>query len=155
MKGRNVNSETAKLIQEMVDLETTGWNTKNPDLFLSMIHPDMVWPWPPTADAHDPIDWVFVLGRFDRERWRKNWQGMFDGHDLIRNRRDTVRIEVSDEQDAAFAVVDIDTLWRHKTTNEDFHWKGRVCKIYTRLPTGEWKFYFQTGALNFPPKKDA
>ncbi len=155
MKGRNVNSDTAKLIQEMVDLETTGWNTKNPDLFLSMIHPDMVWPWPPTADAHDPVDWVFVLGRFDRERWRQNWQGIFDSHDLIRNRRDTVKIEVSDEQDAAFAVVDIDTLWRHKTTNEDFHWKGRVCKIYTRLPTGEWKFYFQTGALNFPPKKAA
>ena len=66
-----------------------------------------------------------------------------------------MKIEVSDEQDAAFAVVDIDTLWRHKTTNEDFHWKGRVCKIYTRLPTGEWKFYFQTGALNFPPKKAA
>ena len=150
-----MNSETAKLIQQMVDLETTGWNTKNPDLFLSMIHPDMVWPWPPTADAYDPVDWVFVLGRFDRERWRKNWQGIFDSHDLIRNRRDTVKIEVSDEQDAAFAVVDIDTLWRHKTTNEDFHWKGRVCKIYTRLPTGEWKFYFQTGALNFPPKKAA
>ena len=155
MKGRNVNSETAKLIQQMVDLETMGWNTKNPDLFLSMIHPDMVWPWPPTADAHDPVDWVFVLGRFDRERWRKNWQGIFDSHDLMRNRRDTVKIEVSDEQDAAFAVVDIDTLWRHKATNEDFHWKGRVCKIYTRLPTGEWKFYFQTGALNFPPKKAA
>ena len=155
MKGRNVNSETAKQIQAMVDLETTGWNTKNPELFLSMIHPDMVWPWPPTADAHDPVDWVFVLGRFDRERWRQNWQGTFDSHDLIRNRRDTVKIEVSDEQDAAFAVVDIDTLWRNKTTNEDFHWKGRVCKIYTRLPTGEWKFYFQTGALNFPPKKAA
>ena len=155
MKGRNVNSETAKQIQAMVDLETTGWNTKNPELFLSMIHPDMVWPWPPTADAHDPVDWVFVLGRFDRERWRQNWQGIFDSHDLIRNRRDTVKIEVSDEQDAAFAVVDIDTLWRNKTTNEDFHWKGRVCKIYTRLPTGEWKFYFQTGALNFPPKKAA
>jgi hypothetical protein len=115
-------------IQEMVDLETTGWNTKNPDLFLSMIHPDMVWPWPPTADAHDPVDWVFVLGRFDRERWRKNWQDLFDTHDLIRNKRDTVRIEISKEQDAAFAVVDIDTLWRHKTTKQDFHWKGRVCK---------------------------
>ena len=139
-----MNSETAKQIQAMVDLETTGWNTKNPERFLSMIHPDMVWPWPPTADAHDPVDWVFVLGRFDRERWRQNWQGIFDSHDLIRNRRDTVKIEVSDEQDAAFAVVDIDTLWRNKTTNEDFHWKGRVCKIYTRLPTGEWKFYFQT-----------
>jgi hypothetical protein len=92
-------------IQEMVDLETKGWDTKNPDLFLSMIHPDMAWPWPPTADAHDPIGWVFVMGRFDRERWRKNWQDLFDTHDLIHNRRDTVKIEISDEQDAAFAVV--------------------------------------------------
>src|SRR5215813_6998705 len=114
----------AKKIQEMVDLETKSWNTKNPDLFLSKIHPDMVWPWPPTADTHDPIDWVFILGRFDRERWRKNWQHIFDNHDLIRNQRDTVKIEVSNEQDAAFAVVDIDTLWRHKTTRKDFHWKA-------------------------------
>ena len=91
----------AKKIQEMVDLESKGWNTKNPDLFLSMIHPDMVWPWPPTADTHDPIDWVFVLGRFDWERWRKNWQDIFDNHDLIRNQRETVKIEVSNEQDAA------------------------------------------------------
>jgi hypothetical protein len=25
-------------IQALVDLETNGWNTKNPDLFLSIIH---------------------------------------------------------------------------------------------------------------------
>ena len=136
-------------IQALVDLETKGWNTKNPDLFLSMIHPDMVWPWPPTSGAHDPAEWVFVLGRFDRERWRKNWQAIFDSCDLVRNQRDTVKIEVSKESDAAFAVVDIDTLWRHRETNEDFHWKGRVCKIYTRMSTGEWKFIFQTGALDY------
>ena len=135
--------------QALVDLETKGWNTKNPDLFLSMIHPDMVWPWPPTADAHDPVEWVFVLGRFNRERWRKNWQDIFDSHELVHNRRDTVKIEVSREQDAAFAVVDIDTLWRHKETKEDFHWKGRVCKVYTKMPSGEWKFIFQTGALDY------
>ena len=98
-------------IQELVDLETEGWNTKNPDLFLSMIHLDMVWPWPPTPDAHDPAEWVFVMGRFDRERWRKNWQDLFDSHDLVHNRRETVKIEVSAERDGAFAVVDIDTLW--------------------------------------------
>ena len=141
-----------KKIQEMVDLETKGWDTKNPDLFLAMIHPDMAWPWPTTADAHDPIDWVFVMGRFDRERWRKNWQDLFDSHDLVHNHRNTVKIEISNEQDAAFAVVDIDTLWRHKVTKEDSHWKGRVCKIYTKRLTGDWKFYYQTGALNFPPK---
>ena len=45
-----------------MDYETEGWNTKNVDLFLSIIHPDMVWPWPPHADAHDPVDWVFEFG---------------------------------------------------------------------------------------------
>jgi hypothetical protein len=136
-------------IQALVDLETKGWNTKNPDLFLSIIHPDMVWPWPPTPDAHDPVDWEFVLGRFDRERWRRNWQDIFDSHDLIHNQRDTVEIKVSKEQDGAFAVVDIDTLWRHKKTKEDFHWKGRVCKIYTKISAGEWEFIFQTGVLDY------
>jgi ketosteroid isomerase-like protein len=136
-------------IQALVDLETRGWDTKNPDLFLSMIHPDMAWPWPPTSSAHDPVDWVFILGRFNRERWRKNWQDLFDSHDLVHNRRDTVKIEVSAEQDAAFAVVDIDTFWRHKETKENSHWLGRVCKIYTKMPDGEWKMIFQTGALDF------
>jgi len=43
----------------------------------------------------------------------------------------------------------------NQVTKEDFLWKGRVCKLYTKLPTGEWKFYYQTGALNFPPKGSA
>ncbi len=66
-----------------MDRETEGWNTKNVDSFLSIIHPDMVWPWPPHSDAHDPVEWVFKFGRFDRERWRKNWQSLFDDYDLI------------------------------------------------------------------------
>lgn len=136
-------------IQALVDLETKAWDTKNPDLFLSIIHPDMVWPWPPRADAHDPLEWEFVMGRFDRDRWRKSWQDLFDGHDLVRNIRDTMKIEISKEQDAAFAVVDIDTLWRHRETKKEIRWKGRVCKIYTRMPTGEWKLLFQTGALDY------
>jgi ketosteroid isomerase-like protein len=148
-----MSDEVRKQIQELVDLETEGWNTKNPDLFLSIIHPDMAWPWPPTPDAHDPVDWVFVLGRFDQERWRKNWQAIFDTHDLVHNRRRTIKIQVSDQQDAAFAVVDIDTHWRHKDTKKDFPWKGRVCKIYTRMKTGDWKMIFQTGALNYPAQE--
>lgn len=139
-------------IQALVDYETEGWNTKNVDLFLSLIHPDMVWPWPPHPDAHDPVEWVFELGRFDRERWRKNWQNLFDNYDLIHNNRRTIKIEVSKEYDAAFAVVDIDTHWRHKVTKEDFPWKGRVCKIYTKMPNGEWKIIFQTGALRYPTR---
>jgi GrpB-like predicted nucleotidyltransferase (UPF0157 family)/ketosteroid isomerase-like protein len=136
-------------IQALVDLETEGWNAKNPDFFLSIIHPDMVWPWPPSSDAFDPIDWVFVLGRFHREQWRKAWQDLFDTHDLIHNNRTTLKIELSKELDAAFAVVDIDTLWRHVESGEESHWKGRVCKMYTKLATGHWKFYFQTGALDY------
>ncbi len=138
-----------KEIQALVDLETEGWNTKNPEPFLSMIHPDMVWPWPPTSDAHDPVDWVFVVGRFDREKWRQGWQELFDTHELVHNVRRTVRIEIAPEEDGAFAVVDIDTLWRHKATGKDNHWKGRICKIFTKMPSGEWKFYFQTGAMNY------
>jgi hypothetical protein len=49
-------------IQALVDCETEGWNTKNVDSFLSIIHPDMVWPWPPHSDAHDPVEWVFEIG---------------------------------------------------------------------------------------------
>ena len=101
---------TISIIQQLIDLEARGWDIKNPDLFLSMIHPDMVWPFPPTADAHDPVDWVFIMGRFDKERWRKNWQDLFDTHDLVHNRRKTLKIETTNEQDGAFAVVDIDTL---------------------------------------------
>jgi len=139
-------------IQALVDLETKGWNTKNPDLFLSIIHPDMVWPWPPTTSDHDPATWIFILGRFNLERWKKSWQELFDTHDLIWNRRKTVKITISNEQDAAFAVVDIDTLWRHKKTGQDNHWKGRVCKIYTKMPNGDWKLISHTGALDYPQK---
>lgn len=32
---------TARTIQEMVDQEAKAWDAKNPDLFLSIIHPDM------------------------------------------------------------------------------------------------------------------
>ena len=94
----------------------------------------------------------FEFGRFDRERWRKNWHSLFDDYDLIHNNCKTIKIEVTSEGDGAFAVVDIDTHWRHKVTGEDFPWKGRVCKIYTKMPNGDWKIIFQTGALRYPPR---
>ena len=97
-------------IQALVDLETRGWDTQNPDLFLSIIHPDMAWPWPASTGSHDPVDWVFVLGRFNREKWRDNWQTLFDTHDLIHNNRETVKIEITPEGDGDLAVVDIERL---------------------------------------------
>jgi ketosteroid isomerase-like protein len=136
-------------IQRLVDLETEGWNAKDPEPFLSIIHPDLTWPWPPDASSHDPLGWVFVMGRFDRERWRRSWQALFDTHDLVHNVRRTEKIEVTPESDGAFAVVDVDTLWRHKRDGTTSHWKGRACKVYT-LKDGRWWFYFQTGLLQYP-----
>ena len=80
--------ETARAaIEELVHRETRAWDTQDVELLLSLFHPDMVWPWPPHADAHDPIEWVIVWGRFDRERWGRGWQALFDSHELVHNRR--------------------------------------------------------------------
>jgi hypothetical protein len=136
-------------IRMLVDRVTLGLNTKNADLFLDVIHPDMVWPWPPKPRDHDPARWKFVLGRFNKERWRQNFQVIFDTYDLIHNHRNTVAIEISDEGDAALAVVDVDSLWRDKGTKQEIHWKGRVCNIYTRMATGDWKLICQTGPLDY------
>ena len=136
-----MTEDIRRLIQQMVDDETKGWDNKDPEPFLAMIHPDMAWPFAPDADAHDPVDWEFVMGRFDEDRWRADYLDLFAAHDLVHNIRNTVKIEVAPTGDAAFAVVDIDTLWRNKNSGADFHWKGRVCKIYSKLRTGEWKFY--------------
>ena len=138
-------------IQEIVDRETRAWDTRDVDLLLSVLHPDMVWPFPPGPDAHDPMQWVMVLGRFDRTRWRQDWQALFDTHTLVRNERVTRRIQLSAQNDGAFAVVDVDTLWQSHA-GVDQHWCGRAGKIYTRVGS-EWKMIAQTGLLHYglPP----
>jgi ketosteroid isomerase-like protein len=140
--------EIRQQIEEIIDRETRAWNTQDVKLLMTVWHPDMVFIWPPDADAHDPVDWVMGMGRYHYQRWSRAWQEIFDTHDLVRNNRVIRKIKVSDEGDGAFAVVDIDTLWRHKETGEDFLWKGRVCKVYTKMPDG-WKCIMHTGALNF------
>lgn len=110
----------------------------------------MIWPWPPDSSAHDPALWVFPLGRFDRARWKRGWEELFGGYELVHNRRTTVRIVVSAEGDGGFAVVDVDTLWRHRVTGEPFPWKGRACKGYTKV--GErWFLILHTGLLEYGP----
>jgi ketosteroid isomerase-like protein len=136
-------------IEELVQRETRAWDTQDVELLLSLLHPDMVWPWPPHAGAHDPLDWVLVWGRFDRARWQRGWQALFDSHELLHNRRALRRIEVSAEGDGGFAVVDVDTLWRHRTDGSLQHWRGRACKLYTRLAGGEWRMIAQTGLLEY------
>jgi len=140
-------SEAELQIRDMVERETRAWNERDADSLVDLFHPDMVWPWPPDELSHDPITWIFPQGRFDRERWRQGWQHLFDTYELVHNRRTIARIAVSEEEDGAFAVVDVDTLWRDQS-GSDFHWKGRACKGYTRVG-GQWKLIFHTGLLDY------
>jgi ketosteroid isomerase-like protein len=134
-------------IVEIVNRETRAWDTKDIRLLLTIFHQDMVWPWPRTANSHDPMDWVFWAGRYNYERWSANWQQLFDTHDLIHNRREIRKIVVTEEGDGAFAVVDVDTLWRDAGGN-DFLWKGRACKVYAKVGD-EWKMIMHTGLLDY------
>jgi len=135
-------------VRAVVDRETRAWDTQDVELLLSVWHPEMVFVWPPSSEAHDPMQWVMGMGRFDHERWKRSWQELFDTHRLGHNRRALRRIVVSEQGDAAFAVVDIDTLWLRRDSGEPFHWKGRVCKVYTRRSDG-WKLIQHTGALEY------
>jgi ketosteroid isomerase-like protein len=135
-------------IEEIVHRETRAWDTQDAELLVSCFHPAMVWPWPPTPQSHDPLTWVMVLGRFDAARWKRSWQALFDTHTLIRNERTIRKIVVSGEGDGAFAVMDVDTRWRHRDTGVEQHWHGRTCKIYTQVGT-QWKMIAQTGVLAY------
>lgn len=135
-------------IQQMVDAETAAWDSRDANALADLFHPDAVWAWPPDAGSHDPETWDMPLGRFNRERWTAQWDELFRTHDLVHNRRVTVRIVVSAEQDGGFAVVDVDTLWRHRASGGEFHWKGRACKLYT-LVKDRWLFLTQVGLLEY------
>ena len=134
-------------IDEIVERETRAWDTQDLDLLLTVFHPDMVWPWPPHKDAHDPLEWVLEWGRFDETRWRAGWSDLFATHELVHNRRRILKVVVSAQKDGALAVVDVDTLWRHRDGG-DFHWLGRAGKIYSKV-AGEWKMIAQTGLLDY------
>ena len=134
-------------IQAMIDRETAAWDAMDADALVDLFHPDMIWPWPPDAYSHDPATWLFPWGRYNRERWRKEWQLLFDTHRLVHNRRETIKITLSAEGDGAFAVVDVDTLWRDRT-GRDVHWLGRAGKGYTKVGN-EWKLIMHTGLLQY------
>lgn len=142
-----MDADARQQIREIVDRETRAWDTQDIDLLMTIFHHDMVWPWPPTERDHDPMDWVLMLGRFDRARWRAGWADLFRTHMLVHNVRTIRKIEVSKEGDGAFAVVDVDTLWRDRD-GRDVHWHGRACKIYTKMSDG-WKLIAHTGLLDY------
>jgi len=132
-------------IEEIVNRETRAWDTQDVDLLMTIFHPDMVWPWPRTPQSHDPMDWVLEWGKYDYNRWKNGWLKLFNTHKLDHNDRKIRKIEISKEGDGAFAVVDIDTLWIDKEGNKN-HWKGRVCKVYSKVGD-EWKMTMHTGVL--------
>ena len=134
-------------IREIVNRETKAWDTKDVSLLITIFHPDMVWPWPNSSKSHNPIEWELILGKYDKERWSKGWQDLFDNYRLAHNHREIQKIVISNEKDGTLAVVDIDTLWIDKNDNKN-HWKGRVCKVYSK--TGdEWKMTMHTGVLEY------
>jgi ketosteroid isomerase-like protein len=139
---------TENQIHELVDRETRAWDTQDVPLLLSVFHPDMVWAWPVTYTSVDPIDWRLRMGRFDERRWGDLYRELFNSRELLHNRRETIRIEVSEEHDGGLAIVDIDTLWRDKASGEEDHWLGRTCKLYVLTPDG-WKMTSQVGALRY------
>lgn len=139
--------EIKKEIEEIINRETSAWDTKDVDLLMTIFHPDMVWPWPKTPQSHDPMDWVLEWGRYNYDRWRDGWLELFNTHQLAYNVREIKKIEISKQGDGAFAVVDIDTLWIDSKGNKN-HWKGRVCKVYTKVKN-DWKLIMHTGVLEY------
>jgi ketosteroid isomerase-like protein len=134
-------------IEEIVGRETRAWDTQDVRLLITVFHPDMVWPWPPDPQSHDPLNWLLVWGRYDYDRWTKGWQELFDTHRLAHNHRELKKIVISQERDGAFAVVDIDTLWISHNGQHN-HWKGRTCKVYSKVGS-DWKMTMQTGVLDY------
>ncbi|WP_413584487.1 hypothetical protein [Bdellovibrio sp. HCB274] len=134
-------------IHEIIDRETKAWNEKSIELLLSIFHHEMVWVWPTDSKNHDPISWTSMLGKFDQTRWTNFYKDWFSDFQLIRNVRKTQKIFVTKEGDGAFAVVDIDTLWR-SSSGEESHWIGRTCKTYVKTSDG-WKMIAQTGVLDY------
>jgi ketosteroid isomerase-like protein len=94
------------------------------------------------------MDWVLEWGRYGPQRSLGGGQELFDTHELVRNVRETKRIEVSEQGDGAFAVVDIVTLGRD-LEGEEMRWKWRVCKVYSKVNQG-WKMTMHTGVLVYP-----
>jgi hypothetical protein len=134
-------------VEEIVRRETRAWDAQDVELLLSIFHADMVWVWPSDSHGHDPISWITPLGRFDATRWGNLYRDWFAKYRLVHNLRKLLRIQLSEQEDGAFAVVDIDTLWE-ADDGEVSHWLGRTCKMYT-LVSGEWKMISQVGALTY------
>jgi hypothetical protein len=138
-------------ILEIINRETEAWNSQNTGLLLTLFHPDMVWFWPKKKTDHDPALWDLFPGRFEYSRWLQFYDDFFSKFKLIHNHRKLIRADLSQERDAALAVLDIDTLWYNPETGESSHWLGRVSKTYVKMQD-EWKLIAHTGVLDYGNK---
>ncbi len=132
-------------VQEIIDRETTAWTQKSTDLLLSIFHPNMVWVWPLDNKNYDPITWITPQGKFEYNKYLKIYSDWFAKFELIKNERIVKKITMTKENDGAFAIVDIDTLWRSKS-GEESHWLGRTGKTYVKTING-WKMINQVGGF--------
>jgi hypothetical protein len=155
-----MTADRSNEIVEMVERESRAFETADAELMLTIYHPDMVWAWPPHEHAHDPMEWIMRVGRFNYDKWLKLTQLFMDTHKLIHNHREIKKILMTDEQDGALAVVDIDTLFEqkpdadspwHKEDAGELHVVGRAAKIYTTVGD-EWKLLYQPGTMHYPVK---
>ena len=103
-------------IKEIVDRDTDVWNNKDTEKLLSIFQPDMVWPWPRTFDSHDPVDWIFEVEGLIIKDIKKISNEFLKSHILVHNKKITQKIVISDQKDGAFAVVDVDVLWKNIKT---------------------------------------
>lgn len=60
--NRQMTMTSMRDIEAAVDRETAAWDRQDAEELVSLFHPDMVWPWPPDAHAHDPNLWVLPWG---------------------------------------------------------------------------------------------
>lgn len=134
-------------IEKLLALEADSFNTKNVDLFLDIVHPDMVWAWPPDVSSHDPLDWIMPMGRYHRGRWGSYLNKFFQKYTVVHNVRTIKKIQLTKEEDGAVAIVDVDTLWE-TSDGVELHWLGRACKLYTYVDP-KWMMISQTGLLRY------
>ena len=53
-----MSDQATDAIRDMVNAETDAWNRQDADALVTLFHPDMVWPWPPSNRMHDPLTWT-------------------------------------------------------------------------------------------------
>jgi ketosteroid isomerase-like protein len=134
-------------IEEIIAREIRAWETKDIGLLMTVYHPDMVWPWAPNTSAHDPMEWVMGVGRFDHDRWSAIFQRILDTQQVLSSKREIRKIAISTEGDGAFAVMDVE-IHICGMDGVEKTIKGRSCKIYTRTGS-EWKLIMQVGPLEY------